>query len=281
MEKKVSFSSGNRKLSGVLISEKENKSGIIFCHGAFEFKENWLDYARRLSKEFACLVFDFTGHGESEGIPGTVDLDIWEEDIKSAIDFMKLENIGIVGWSSGGSAAIMATSEDKRIKCCAVIDATIKLIPPIHERLLYKTISFLGSIKKKITGKPITMNLTGQLRNMRVAVDENVNSSFKKNERLVKILSKAPIPGCIDTVWTDVLNYAKNISVPFLIIHGEEDKLDLPEEAYLLYENLNCEKEIKIIKDSGHAGHLDQKREEIFKLIEEFFLKHLKRANSE
>ncbi|MDY7040604.1 MAG: alpha/beta hydrolase, partial [Chloroflexota bacterium] len=106
-------------------------------------------------------------------------------------------------------------------------------------------------------------------------VDAEVNQRFKSDQRLIDLLSTGPIPGCLDAVWCDVTDAARRIRVPFAVIHGQEDQLDLPHEGELLYELLSGEKELHLVEGSGHAGHLDQKRDEIFELMAKWFESHL------
>ncbi len=278
--KRIEFTSGDRTLAGVLFAPEETANpAVVFCHGAFEFKENWLDYAERLSERgFSCLAFDFAGHGESGGIPSTVEMDVWTEDVRSALDFLEslgFSRFGVVGWSSGATAAILAASEDPRIECGVMIDSTVKCAPSSVEKVVFSLLNLIGGLKKAVTGKPLVFSLVGELEKMTVAVDEEVNRHYKKDERVIAALSQAPFPGCLEAVWVDVLEDARKITVPFLVIHGEQDSLDLPAEAELLHEALGGEKGLYIIEGSGHAGHLDQKRNHIFGLMAEWFSRHL------
>ncbi len=276
----ITFPSGDRTLAGALFEpEAPTLSAVVFCHGAFEFKENWFDYARRLAERgLAALTFDFTGHGDSTGVRGTVDMPVWTTDVHAALTELQCrgyERLGLVGWSSGGSAVILVAADDPRVSCAVALDATVQLIPPLSERIVYSLLSGLGRVKKALTGKPLTVSLVGELEKMTVAVDSEVNRRFKNDQRLINLLSAGPMPGCLATVWCDVTGAARRIRVPFAVIHGQEDQLDLPHEGELLYELLSGEKALYLIEGSGHAGHLDQKRDEIFELMAGWFATHL------
>ncbi len=98
----VTFSSGNSRLSGALFEARSPRPvAVVLCHGAFEFKDNWFNYAERLARYgFTTLAFDFTGHGASEGLRGTVDMHVWPYDIREALNFLSAQGyrrFGLVG----------------------------------------------------------------------------------------------------------------------------------------------------------------------------------------
>jgi dipeptidyl aminopeptidase/acylaminoacyl peptidase len=80
------------------------------------------------------------------------------------------------------------------------------------------------------------------------------------------------------------INYIKDSDVPpFLIIHGNTDKSVEMRQSELLYEALKkAEADVTFIpvKNAGHSfkgDHVIPGREEINRLIMEFFNRHLKR----
>ena len=60
-----------------------------------------------------------------------------------------------------------------------------------------------------------------------------------------------------------------------LVLWGEDDKLDPPETARLLYEALSCKKQLHIIAGNGHVGHLDRNKDQVFALTADWVLRTL------
>jgi uncharacterized protein len=98
-----------------------SKDTIIFSHGFGDSRTKMpiksLKLAARLTSEgYNVLMYDFRNSGESGGKLTTIGY--YEKyDVLSAIDFAKKkgsDNIGLLGWSMGASASILATngSED-------------------------------------------------------------------------------------------------------------------------------------------------------------------------
>jgi putative phosphoribosyl transferase len=105
---------------------------VVFCHGWGSGKDSPRNtaVAEALRAEgFATFLFDFTGHGESEGAveestPGQQD-----DDLRAALDVLKTaggidpERIGVAGASSGAAVALTRAAVDSRIRALALRSA--------------------------------------------------------------------------------------------------------------------------------------------------------------
>jgi len=83
-----------------------------------------LSIGRMLAKHgYGVLLFDFRGHGKSEG--NTVTLGLFEvQDTDAAVSFLlkqsEVNKIGLIGNSMGGATGILATSQNEKIQAIAV-----------------------------------------------------------------------------------------------------------------------------------------------------------------
>ena len=107
----VTFDSEGLEIHGSLWkTDHPQKAAVLFCHGAFETRENWTAYADRLNRDgFTVFTFDFAGHGASQGTRGSVNLRTWAYNIRDALNYLQRRGcsvFGLVGWESGGSAAV-------------------------------------------------------------------------------------------------------------------------------------------------------------------------------
>lgn len=113
------------KLSGALLSPDEKTHDIvIFAHGTGSDKSSPRNrgIAENLLKSgIASFLFDFTGHGTSDGVPEQSTQDQQFDDLISALDWVTAQTlvetrlIGINGSSTGGTVAIRAAAQDSRI----------------------------------------------------------------------------------------------------------------------------------------------------------------------
>jgi putative phosphoribosyl transferase len=96
---------------------------VVFAHGWGSSKrsERNLRIADALTREgIAAFLFDFTGHGESEGDAGRETLENQVADLRCAIDWVEargdLGPIGVAGSSSGGAVAVDEAASDSRVR---------------------------------------------------------------------------------------------------------------------------------------------------------------------
>jgi pimeloyl-ACP methyl ester carboxylesterase len=112
------------KLRGWFIGSQNSLTAptIIIAHGLGASKSDFINLSGFLSSNgFNVLLFDFRAHGESGG--KSCSLGLKEQmDISAALDYiisrknLKNKNIGLYGFSLGGSAGILTASKDLRIK---------------------------------------------------------------------------------------------------------------------------------------------------------------------
>ena len=142
IEEAVKFkTSRGLKLAGAILAPEEGLHDVvIFAHGTGSSKasprnrgiaEGLLDHG------VASFLFDFTGHGQSDGIAEQSTADQQFDDVISALDyltgqaFFQARFIGVNGSSTGGTAAIRAAAEDPRI------EVMVLRVPRNHDVLNY------------------------------------------------------------------------------------------------------------------------------------------------
>jgi len=117
---------GTVKLSGWFIPNPTSGKCIILAHGGWRHRADpgigLLDLARCLNLcNYNVLMFDFRGHGKSGGSWQSIGP---EEagDILGAFDYLseerhiRIENIGILGFSLGAVAVLLAAFQERRIR---------------------------------------------------------------------------------------------------------------------------------------------------------------------
>lgn len=126
IEERVHFkTSRGLKLSGALLAPDEKLHDVVvFAHGTGSNKASPRNRGiaeQLLDAGIASFLFDFTGHGESDGLPEQSTQDQQFDDLTSALDFITSQSffqtrfVGVNGSSTGGTAAIRVAAEDERI----------------------------------------------------------------------------------------------------------------------------------------------------------------------
>ena len=128
MKEKIWFKNRRElKLCAYLMHQDNapNVPAVIFAHGLYSGKESSRNYTiaeQLVSNNFASLLIDFSGHGESEGIleddflsQQLDDLDALLDHVQT-VDVIDKQRIGVNGSSTGGIVAMMKSIKDDRIK---------------------------------------------------------------------------------------------------------------------------------------------------------------------
>jgi alpha-beta hydrolase superfamily lysophospholipase len=279
----VSLRSLDDNLAATFFVPGEDKPmpALIVCHGAGEFKEHYYELCEVLAvRGVATLAVDMHGHGQSAGTRFNVDMRQWVADIQAAIDFLLKDpridgqRIAAFGLSSGGTAILEAALVDPRLKSLVALDATVRNSLSWPLSLMLKTFLWLGKLTKWITRRDLRVPLA-KLGDFKVASDPEINRQLQSDPRAVAAFLSFPFPGAAEAFFVDTLKRVSGIKVPTLVLWGEDDTIDPPETARLLYAALSCHKQLHIIPGNGHLGHLDRNREQVFALTADWVLKTL------
>ncbi len=284
IDERVTFYSSEDKVVGVLFTPEiaTPLPALIICHGALEFKENFFELSEYLVKRgIAVLAIDMHGHGESGGERFHVNMSEWVADIQAAIIFLESRvevdsnRIGAFGFSSGGTAVLEAGIVGVRLKVIITLDGTVRNTLSCVETLGFQLLNLVGKVKRALTKQDLRLSLAKMTQTITVASDPEVNNAFISDQRLIEGYSAFPLPGAAQCFFVDTLQRVGSIAVPTLVLHGQEDKVDPPETARLLYDALTCEKRLEIIPGSGHVGHRDKQKDRVMELTAEWALRHL------
>lgn len=255
---------------------------LVVCHGAGEFKEAYFELCETLaSRGVATLAMDMHGHGASGGERYHTEIRQWVADVRAAVDFLQTcpkvdgNRIGAFGLSSGGTAILEAALVDSRLKALVTLDATVRNSLPLSLTCFLRILVWLGKIKKICTGRDLLVPLAKLGGGFHLASDPEIDQRLQSDPRAIAVYMNFPFPGGAESIFVDTLKRAPRIKAPTLILWGEDDTIDPPATAHLLFDALRCEKELRIIPGNGHVGHLDRNRHEVFALTAEWALKKL------
>lgn len=272
---KISFPSEGFEIRGVLHTSSGVRPRVaVFCHGAFESQESWLEYATRTNAEgLSAFTFDFAGHGQSEGLRGLVNLRVWAYNLRDALTALQKRGHGpfaVIGSGMGGCAALLAAGHDPRIDCTVTLSTPVVLQPPLAELVAYGLITCVAKVKKTLLKRPLTLSRLNELDGMRFLSDDDANDRYVSDEQIRQTYAAVPVPDSLDSVWMDIRGAVQKVTLPVLVLHGEEDAIISIDQSRKLYELLKGPKDLHIVEGSGHALHLDQKKDEVFRLLLEW-----------
>lgn len=108
----------------------EGQKTIVLIHG---WSAHHLFYKKQipeLSKDYKVVYYDLRGHGLSERPDDGYTISRYAQDLKNLIDFLRLENVSLVGWSMGTHIMFDYVKQFglDDIEKMIIIDMTAKLI---------------------------------------------------------------------------------------------------------------------------------------------------------
>jgi hypothetical protein len=105
------------RLSGWYVPSR-NGAAIVLVHGGGGDRQGTILHARMLAKAgYGVLLYDARGRGESQGHENAAGWQ-WDRDLRGAVSFLtsrSIDNIGLLGLSTGAEAVVTEAASDKRV----------------------------------------------------------------------------------------------------------------------------------------------------------------------
>ncbi|KAG7521472.1 hypothetical protein JOB18_049096 [Solea senegalensis] len=230
---------------------------VFIVHGTAEHCGPYDELAQRL-KQLCLLVFahDHVGHGQSEGERMAIkDFQVYIRDSLQHIDLMKSRYpnlpVFIVGHSMGGAVAILTACERPNdFAGVALIAPLIKMNPESatpFKVFLAKVLNHmlpslpLGSINSKWVSRDKSKVEAYDADELNFHGGMQVSFGIQLMRAVARIDKEIP-----------------SISWPFLLLHGDADKLCDVRGSMIMFENaVSSDKKIKIYEGAYHALHHD------------------------
>ncbi|XP_008282942.1 monoglyceride lipase isoform X1 [Stegastes partitus] len=230
---------------------------VFVVHGAGEHCGPYDEIAQRL-KELSLLVFahDHVGHGQSEGDRMNIkDFQVYIRDSLQHIDLMKSRHpdlpVFIVGHSMGGAISILTACERPSDFAGVVLIAPMVQMSP-DSATPFKI--FLA----KILNHMLPSLTLGSIDSKWISRDKKQVEAYDTDELNfhggVRVSFGMQMMGAAARIEREI----PSISWPFLLIHGDADKLCDIRGSNMMYENASSsDKKIKVYEGGYHALHHD------------------------
>lgn len=236
-KKAIHLDSEGYKLVGeVYIPEREGPHPTVcLCHGVPRGVRDPGDpgypaLAQRLCDAgFLTLIFNFRGTGDSGG---NFDILGWTRDLKAAVDHLYSVDevdrgrIAVMGFSGGAAVSVYVAASDDRVS------SVVTCACPARFRPIY--------------GPQGAESLLEHFRRIQIIRDRDFPPSVAE--------------------WIEGFNQVRPIDLiasisprPLLIVHGTQDEVVDPSQAWELYSRAGEPKEILMIEGAGHRLRIEEK----------------------
>jgi 3-oxoadipate enol-lactonase len=230
---------------------------IIFLHGVGSDKSAWRPQLAYFGKTRRAVAFDYPGYGDSEPAPEGTTRDDYASAIISAMHELGIDRAHVCGLSLGGVVAIAMHHADEKLCASLILADTFAVHPQgnaIYERALTASEDLRAMAEARVDmllAQPAAPRLRREIVETMAGID--------------------PAAYCIgaEAVWlADQCERAKQISIPTLVLVGDQDLITPPELSSALA-GLIPGARTNLIRDAGHISNLE-KPAEFDRAVEEF-----------
>lgn len=233
----------------LLVSYERIGSGektILFLHGWADPSETFNKLIAELGNAYSIVTIDLAGFGHSQHPHKPWDVPDYSNYVAKFIKKLNIEPYAVIGHSNGGAIAMNSVAS--------------RLIKPMRLILLASSgIRTTDTFRKKtymMLAKPAKLVLLPLPKHVQVKLKKSLyqkmGSDLYVAEHMADTFKKI--------VNYDVQSEAKNISIPTLLIYGNQDWITPVEHAKIL-SGLIKKSKLKIIQNAGHFLHQNKAAE--------------------
>ncbi len=216
-----------------------SEGGVVICHGMLSHRRSLKH--RALARELVgrglvTLRFDFYGRGDSDGRTEEITYEGQLRDVAAAVPIVRREvdRVALVGSSMGGAVAILHAARDKEIACVATI----------------ATVGRPGSVIDGLGGP-------------------DLEERWKREGTIEIVGHKLGWDLLVSARRTDVVEAARSLDCPLLLIHGALDEVVPIVQAEEL-SSAARDSRLVVLPHGDHRLHGTSEQEELVRLVGEF-----------
>ncbi len=249
------------------------KASVVLLHGIAEHHLRYQRLIEHLNENnYNVIAFDLRGHGKSGGKRGYIkNVNYYINDLKEVIiyTYRKYDNdVFIIGHSLGALITNLYAIDYDNVKGIIVSGSAGDFAKSTNVLRVLPT--FLYGFKKIKTNFQ-DPNLNGNTTN----IYETNTDNYLLNEFSLKLIAETMIKGI-----RRLKKGMSKIKTPYLILHGESDKVIIPKSNNNLYLKIGSEDKHRITYPNfGHNILNDFNNENIFKDIIRWLDKQYEKAS--
>ena len=232
---------------------------VVFSHGwplsadAFEDQMFFLS-----SRGYRCIAYDRRGHGRSGQPWNGNDMDTYGDDLAALIETLDLRNAILVGHSTGGGevARYIGRHGSNRVAKAVLIGSVTPLMLKTAANPAGLPMEAFDKIRAGVLAdrsqffKDLTLPFYGYNR-PGATISEGVRESFRLQGMM------AGLPACYYCIKafseTDFTEDLKKVTVPTLVLHGDDDQIVPIAGSALLTSKLVKNARLVVFKDAPHG----------------------------
>ncbi|MBM4763521.1 alpha/beta hydrolase [Bacillus sp. B15-48] len=270
--------------NGETLAYREREGGgknVLLIHGNMTSSKHWDLLIEQMDPAFKIYALDLRGFGQSSYHSPVTSIKDFSDDLKLFVDEIDLQDVSIIGWSTGGAVAMQFVADypgycDKLVLLASASTRGYPFfalaangLPDFNRRLqTYETV--------KTDGKTIAIQGAYDTRNRELLrstwnmliYTKNQPDARRYEEYIDDMLTQrnlAEVYHSLNTFnisafnngLTEGTNQAKNIHIPTLVLRGNRDLVVAAHMAEELMSDIGDNAKYVELKDCGHSPLVD------------------------
>jgi 3-oxoadipate enol-lactonase len=243
---------------GIDLAFDDNGGGlpVLFVHGFPLDRTLWVHQRRALSARVRCIVPDLRGFGDS-GTAGPYSMDQYADDLVGLLDHLDIESAAVCGLSMGGYVAMaMWRRHPARMRALVLCDTRMGPDTEVARERRNDVIALANREGAGAIARAQIGGLVGASTRQRAP---DVEAS------LLAMMARQPVAGIVGALGAlrdrpDSRETLRSISVPTLVLVGDEDALTPPADAQAMLDALpeSAAARLQVIAGAGHVTCLER-----------------------
>jgi pimeloyl-ACP methyl ester esterase len=236
---------------------------LVFVHGWSFSGAVWKIQREYFSARYRCIFPDLRGHGDSSAPSSEYGVHALATDMTALFEREDLSRATLVGWSLGVLVALSAYSGIKeRLAALVFVSGTPKFTASDDFPF--------GLQAKETRGLALRLRRNHQsaledFSRMIFTPDELSANDFEMmNRDCIRTAKRPALDAALHTLEVlavaDMRRVLSRISVPVLLVHGDEDRICLPESSHYMAASIP-HASLSILNGAGHAPLLSRSEE--------------------
>lgn len=254
--------------------ENECRAAVLLVHGLGEHSSRYGHVAEHLTQRgIALQALDHYGHGKSDGLAGYVErFSVYLDGVDAALQKIKREHpevpLFLIGHSMGGLiAATFLLQQQDAFRACVLSGPAFKSdqAPPAIVIAIIRLLALLAP-----TLPLLQLDASGVSRDPAV-VDAYMRDPLVHHGKL-----SARLLAQMSAAMQSTLAKAAGITIPILIMHGEDDQLTSPSGSAQMFERVGSEdKTLKTYPGLFHEIFNEPEQEAVLNDMSQWLEAHL------
>ncbi|MCA9946696.1 MAG: alpha/beta fold hydrolase [Anaerolineales bacterium] len=249
------------RVNNVELFYEEQGSGsevMLFSHGYLMDHTMYAGQIEAFKDRFRCVAYDHRGHGRSEQVTSSYDLDALVNDAIALIEALEIGPVHFVGMSTGGFVGLrLALRRPDLLRSLVLIDTSADAEDKgklKQYNLLLKTVNMVG-------WRPVIGRVMPILFYEVFLDDDQRKDEVKKWRGIITGHNTKAVTAFANAIFSrdSVVDQLGNIQTPTVVIVGKHDSATPASYSQTMADRIHdCR--LRVIPDSGHSSPVEKPR---------------------